>query len=631
MTFDRVQRRLAAILAADAVGYSRQMSEDETGTRERFKTLINEIVRPALNDHQGRLFKEMGDGFLAEFGSVVDAVDCAVFIQETIAKSGTDAEEPIILRIGVNLGDVIVEDEDLHGDGVNVAARLEALAEPGGICISRAARDQIRDKLAYSVEDLGDVEVKNIPRGVRAFRVRPGPAEQTGNASTAASLPLRADTTGLGKRSRLTAALISIALLLSVTAGVWVYSTTPTVQAASVDAMVLPLPKEPSVAVLPFEVVSAGEGDQAFANALTQDLTRGLARISGLFVIANSSTQNYAGKTAPPAQVAEDLGVAHVVRASFRRHDDRVRIDAEMIDALSGRIIFSQRYDHPSDDLFEMQDQLVQALATRLSADLDRMSEQPRFTTSPEAYLLWAQADHESWINTPDAFAKAQALAKQALDIDPSFLRARGILAFVETQSGWFRVAKDPEAAVQNALLAARQLVEAEPDDWYLQAVLAQAVLNVRDYEDAVVEYDRAIEMEPAQPRLLTRSSLPLIFLGRSVEAEQRLRVAIRLNPFHDWLPNQLLGQALFIQERYLEAAEQLDISANRNPRFIGNKWWRAATHGRLGNTAQAREAVTELLDLVPNATISKSFIQISDEAAMERYRAGLRAAGLPE
>jgi class 3 adenylate cyclase/TolB-like protein/Tfp pilus assembly protein PilF len=626
MTEDRVERRLAAILAADVVGYSRLMGRDETGTRARLNAALAEVIRPAIAAHRGRLFKTMGDGLLAEFASVVDAVDCAVEIQRAMRRRAEGVADPLVLRIGVNLGDVIVEGDDVHGDGVNVAARLEALAEPGGVCISRSARDQVRDKLAYRIDDMGEIEVKNIARPVRAFTVSHGPAE--------AGVPPAPPHPPAARRARPRGLLAAGALALVAAAAATLWHFEPwaaRVEAASVAAMALPLPEEPSVAVLPFRVLSDGEGDRVFGEALTEDLTRGLARIPGLFVIARSSTERYAAEDAAPARVAEDLGVGHVVRASLRRSGDRVRVDAEMIDALTGRIVFSERYDRSADDLFELQDDLVRSLAFRLASDLDRMSEQPRFTASPEAYLLWARADHESWINTPDAYANATALARRALEIDPDFPRAQGVLAFMESQKGWFRVAPDPPAAIARGLAEARRLVEENPDDWYLQAVFAHATFNTRDYETAAAEWERAIEMEPAQPRMLTQASLPLIFLGRGAEAERRLRVAIRLNPFHDWLPDQLLGQALFILERYEEAAESLEAARRANPRFIGNRWWRAAVYGRLGETEKAEEAVTEIREIMPDATISGSFIKLSDEAAMDRYRAGLRAAGLPE
>lgn len=623
MSTERVQRRLAAILVADVVGYSLQMGRDEIGTRQRLNRMFDEIVRPTLESHRGRMFKTAGDSFLAEFGSVVDAVDCAVKIQESLRVPLDGASEPLLLRMGINLGDVIIEGDDVHGDGVNVAARLEALAEPGGICISRSARDQVRDKLAHAIQDMGEVRVKNIARPIRTFRVMPDCME-TGASAEPARRRRHGPAIGFAAAFFILIVLIGLALI-------WFEPWSARVEAASVADMKLPLPDKPSVAVLPFNVAAENPDDRVFADAVADDLTRSLARAAGLFVIARSSTLDYVGDRASPARAAEDLGVRHVIRATLRRTGQRVRIDAELIDALSGRIIWSERLERASADVFGLQDALVEALASRLSADLGRIQDQQRFTSSPEAFFLWARADHESWLNTPAAYRQARALANEALRIDPDFLRARAILAFVDTQSGYFRVAENPQAALDRALLEARVLVAENPDDWYLQSVLAQSLLNLRDYRAADAAFERAIRMEPALPNLLTNSALPLIFLGQGQPAEIRLRTAMRLNPFHNWLPNQLLGQALYIQQRYEDAARSLALAREKNPRFIGNMWWRAAAHGQIGNQAEAQEAVAEIRDRMPDATISRSFIRISDETVMDRFRDGLRKAGLPE
>jgi len=623
MPTERVQRRLAAILVADVVGYSLHMGRDEIGTRRRLNHIIDVIVRPALETHRGRMFKTVGDGFLSEFGSVVDAVDCAVKVQESLRLSAKGETQPLLLRIGINLGDVIIEDDDVHGDGVNVAARLEALAEPGGICISRSARDQIRDKLDYAIEDMGEVTIKNITRPVRTFRVLP---EQKNAGATVTSK----GRIGHGAFVNAAVALLCLGTLVGA-ALYWFEPWTTRVEAASAADMKLPLPDKPSVAVLPFSLASEGPDDRILADAIAEDLTRSLARTAGLFVIARSSTLDYVGDLASPARAAEDLGVRHVVRATMRRSGDRVRIDAELIDALTGRIVWSERLERASADVFDLQDSLVQALASRLSADLGRIRDQQRFTSSPDAFFLWARADQAGWTNTPAAYGQARALANEALRIDPGFVRARAALAFVETQTGYFRLAENPQGALEQALVTIQALVVKSPDDWYLQSVLAQSLLNLREYTAARDVFERAISMEPAHPNLMTTSALPLIFLGQGEAAEVRLRTAMRLNPFHNWLPNQLLGQALYLQERYQEAASSLAIAQEKNPRFIGNMWWRAATHGQLGNQAEAEQAVAEILERMPDAEISRSFIQISDEPTMERFREGLRKAGLPE
>lgn len=621
----RAERRLAAILAADIVGYSRLIGLDEEGTRARLNAVLSDVVKPALARCRGRLFKTTGDGFFAEFASVVDAVDCAVEIQTAMNRETAGATAPLRFRMGVNLGDILVEGDDIHGDGVNVAARIEALANPGGLFISRSARDQVRDKLKLEIEDQGDISVKNIARPVRVFRVVLEGEDCSGNPTAAGAEPA---TNPSWARSAMVGAVavVVIALVLFFWAP-W----QPRVQAASLADMQLELPDNPSVAVLPFNVVSGGEDDRQFADAMAEDLTRSLARISGLFVIARSSTLKYVGEAANPATVAEELGVRHVVRASFRRVGQEVRLDAELVDAISGRIVWSDRFDRASSDFFALQDTLVARLAAQLSADLGRAQEQQRFTSNPEAFFLWARADDESWVNTKESYANARALATAALGLDPDFVRPKAVLAFVETQTGYFRVAADPQAALERGLDMARDAVAAQPDDWYPHAALAQAMLNLRDYEGAHVEFERAIEMEPSHTRLLTRSALPLIFMGRGAEAEVRLRVAIRLNPFHDWLPDQLLGQALYLQERYEEAALSLETAAQKNPRFVGNLWWRSAAYAQLGRVEEAQELVATLLGRMPGAQISKSFIQISDPDAMARFEAGLRSAGLPD
>jgi adenylate cyclase len=302
-----------------------------------------------------------------------------------------------------------------------------------------------------------------------------------------------------------------------------------------------------------------------------------------------------------------------------------------LIDALSGRIVWSDRIERSSKDMFELQDALVEALARQLAEDLGRVQYQHRFTENPEAFLLWARADEASWINTPVSYEKARALAKEALALDPEFVRAKALLGFVETQTGYFRVADAPELALQEGLRIAREVVSLAPDDWYSSSVLAQSLLNLRDYEEALAEFERAMTLEPAHPHLLTRAALALIFLGRGEEAEEMLRLSVRLNPFHNWLPDQLLGQAIYLQGRYAEALENLEIAREKNPRFIGNLWWRAATYGQLGEATNAKETIEAIIDRMPDASISTSFIQITDPIGQERFREGLRAAGLPE
>ncbi|UWQ89872.1 tetratricopeptide repeat protein [Rhodobacteraceae bacterium M382] len=616
MTENRVERRLAAILAADVVGYSSLIENDETGTRALLNAAFDEIIAPALERHRGRLFKTMGDGYLAEFASVVEAVECAAAIQKNLADHST-----LTLRIGINLGDVIVEGDDLHGDGINVAARIEALADPGGIAISRSARDQIRDKLNVTLHDLGEIRVKNIARPVRVFNV------------VDPSIPSEATPTSRPQTFVWKFGAAGVALLVLAFVGMlsWDRLRPQDVEAASLARMQLALPDKPSVAVLPFKTQSGTQEEALLARAVGEDLTRSLARVDGLFVIASSSTERYRDQRVSPAKVAEELGVAHIVRGTLRRSGEQVRVDTELIETLSGRIIWSDRIERASKDVFELQDSLVTHLAQQFSEDLERVQDRHRFTENPEAFLLWARADEASWVNTPISYQRARALAQEALALDPEFVRATALLGFVETQTGYFRVANDPRLALENGLEIAREVVRLEPDDWYSRQVLAQSLLNLRDYEGALDEFRRAMELEPAHPNLLTRSALALIFLGRGSEAEELLRLSVRLNPFHNWLADQLLGQAIYLQGRYGEALEHLETARSKNPRFIGNLWWRAAAYGQLGDDTKASQTVKAIIERMPNASISTSFIQITDPIGQTRFKEGLRAAGLPE
>ena len=619
MAKGQAQRRLAAIVAIDVAGYSRLMGADEEGTLATLKG-HRDAMTPMVQGHGGRLVGQAGDGLLLEFPSVVEAVQCAIEIQAAMAQrnDGIADDNKMQFRIGINLGDVLVDGDDIFGDGVNVAARLEALAEPGGICLSRTVRDNVRDRMEIALEDRGEVEVKNIARPVRVFRVL-GEGEEVE--------PARRDV----PRLKYAAAMAVIVAIIAGGGAWWWQPWVERVEPARPDKLAFELPDKPSVAVLPFDVTSSNKGDLAFSHAVNEDLTRSLARVSGLFVIARGSTLDYVGANVVPARVAEELGVRYIVRATLRRVQNRVRIDAELADAISGRIVWSDRFDRDSSDLFVLQDDLVQALVSRIAQDLSNTGDHRRYTQDVDAYFSWFEGDRESWLNTPAAYGKARALALKALERDPDFVRAKALMAFVETQTGYFKLVDDIDATLSRAHAKAKTAVAAHPDDWYTQSVYAQTLLNRRDYKAAAVAYNRAIELEPANAALLTRSTLPLIFLGRGKEAEARLRVAIRLNPFHDWLPDQLLGQALYLQGRYREGANRLNVARRKNPRFIGNMWWRAATFGQLEKTQEARAAVGEILARTPNAAISQSFIQITNDAAMERFRDGLRAAGLPE
>lgn len=611
-------------MAADVVGYSRLMGLDEEGTLKRLTSHLSDLIEPEVERHNGRVVKTTGDGLLVEFASVVDAVQCAMLIQTNMKTRNADepGDRQTVFRIGINLGDIIVQDGDVFGDGVNVAARLEGLADPGGICISRSARDQVRDRLDCGLEDLGEIDVKNIARPVRVFRILPDGAPKQSAGSTSPR-PAR----GLTKRLSVAAA----ALLFAAAGLAFWQPWGGAVETASLSRMKFPLPDKPSVAVLPFKNLSEDPKHQLLTDAITEDVTSNLARISGLFVIARNSTNVYKDKPVTVQQAAEDLGVRHIVQGSVRRSNDRIRVNAQLIDAVSGHNIWSDRFDREIKDIFALQDEITQSIVTELAVNMAWVGGGKRLTNNIEAYFVWLAAQRETLGTSPKDLAHALSLGERAIQLDPDFSRGYALLAYAHTQRGYFGYVKDRQTALQRGLVLARKAVEISDNDWYAHFVLGQAMMNTRDYKGAIGQFDRAITLEPANAKLLAFSALPLTFLGRADEAIARVETSMRLNPFYDWVPTQLLGQALYLKERYEESAKRLEEAAMRNPKFIGNLWWRSAAYAKLGRIDEAHAVAKKLLEARPDSSISTAFIKISDPAAMDRLRDGWRKAGIPD
>jgi TolB-like protein/class 3 adenylate cyclase len=399
-----VERRLTTILAADVVGYSRLMAADEAGTLTSLKALRRELIEPKTAEHHGRVVKLMGDGTLMEFGSVVDAVTFAVDVQRAMAQRNADVPEDqrITYRIGINIGDIIVEGEDIYGDGVNVAARLEGLADPGGICVSRTVFDHVQGKVDLGFDDLGEQEVKNIPKPVQVFKVLlDSPAAEP--ATVAAPV---------AKRS-LSWPLVAggLALLIVVVGlALWQQPWSPREEPASVENMAFPLPDKPSIAVLPFANMSGDPEQEYFADGMAEDLITDLSQISGLFVISRNSAFIYKGKTVKVRQVAEELGVRYVLEGSVRRVGDEVRINAQLIDATTGGHLWAERYDGTLDDIFDLQDRVTEQIVAALAVSLtgEELAEQARHgTENAQAHDAYLQGWAHYKVLTPEALTQA--------------------------------------------------------------------------------------------------------------------------------------------------------------------------------------------------------------------------------
>jgi adenylate cyclase len=411
---ERVERRLAAILAIDVAGYSRLMGEDEEGTHAALMALRGEVSDPKIAEHRGRIVKTTGDGLLAEFASVVDAVRCAVELQRALAlhNDAIAKERRIEFRIGINLGDIIIDEHDIYGDGVNVAARLEALAEPGGICVSRVVRDQVRDRLDITFEDLGEQHVKNIARPIRIYRI--ALAE-----TTAAKPPL-------------------------------------------------PLPDKPSLAVLPFQNMTGDPEQDYFVDGIVEEITTAISRLPWLFVIARNSSFTYKGRAVDVKQVARELGVRYVLEGSVRKAGNRVRITGQLIDTATGAHIWADRFDGALGDIFELQDQVASSVVGAIEPKL-RLSEIERAIRKPteslDAYDLYLRALAESWKLTEKGCSEAVTLLKAALAIDPSYAPAAALIGWcrnLQRIHGWGPVS---DADVADAVLLARQALERGDDN----------------------------------------------------------------------------------------------------------------------------------------------------------------------
>ena len=548
---DQVERRLAAIVAADIVGYSRLAESDENGTLAAIKILRREIIDPLLAEHHGRIVKLMGDGAIAEFGSVVDAATFAITMQKEVAahQAQVPPDRRIVFRIGINLGDVVVEDGDLLGDGVNVAARLEQLCDPGGVLISGTAYDHLHGKFEHPLEFTGEQHVKNIARPVRAYRIRLD-GRRAG---------WRPKPTWLRQWHLPTAAALAV---LIGGAFMWWPPWEPQAETVMVERAALPLPDKPSIAVLPFDSLGSDSEQVYFADGISEDLITDLSKLSGIFVIARNSSWTYKGKPTKVQKVGAELGVRYVMEGSVRRQGDQVRINAQLIDAVSGHHLWAERYDGPFSDLFAFQDKvighIVAALATELTGEEQARVAQAE-TKDPRAYdaLLrgWEQLRRET---EPDTL-KAIALFEKAVELDPEYHRAYAALA-----TGHWRVAVSSWSAANvgmqrafeqmNMNLAKAMEVPNAPAYALSAEVLARQGRN----DEALAAIKRALELAPNDPDHHISQARILCAVGRATDAEQDTRWAMRLNPQYPPGYLRVLAVTLFLQERYDAAIDTL-------------------------------------------------------------------------
>ena len=558
MAGERVQRRLAAILAADVAGYSRLMGMDEEGTLSALKELRRELADPKIKEHRGRIVKTTGDGLLVEFASVVDAVRCAVEVQYEMAERNAEMPEErrIQFRIGINLGDIIKDGRDIHGDGVNIAARLEALAEPGGICVNRVVRDQVRDKLDFAFEDAGEQRVKNIARPLRVYRIRPGRSA--------------GDTMGAAQPA-------------------------------------LALPDKPSVAVLPFTNMS-GESEQEFvSDGIAEDVITALSRYPSLFVIARNSSFTYKGHPVDVKQVGRELGVRYVLEGSVRKAGNRIRVTAQLVEAGTGNHVWADRYDRDLADIFAVQDEITEAVTIAIAPAIADAELQRAVRKPPDSLDAWAAYQRGLWHLSeanPDDNTIAQKFFRQAIDLDPTFAGGYSGLALAQLQAAAVYQKLGLLEAQSSAEALARRAVALDGADAEARSCLGWALQARGELQGALSEIERALGMSPNLAVAHGQRGATLIFAGRPKEGLAAVQTSIRLDPRDPFSAIRLLHIAcgLYFSREYEETIEAAKQLIRSYPDFPMIYRWPAAALGQLGRTAEAKEALHKAISLAPAA-----------------------------
>jgi adenylate cyclase len=588
-----VERRLAAIFSADVKGYSRLMGEDEVAT-VRTLTSYREVMSTLIEQHRGRVVDSPGDNLLAEFASVVDALAGAVAIQRTLQER--NAELPPLrrmeFRIGINLGDVIVEGERIYGDGVNIAARLESLAEAGGICISGTVYDQVETKLALPYEYLGEQSVKNIVKPVRAYRVR---LEEIGSG---------VETPRPG------------------------VSTVPPEKTQA-----LPLPDKPSIAVLPFLNMSSDPEQEYFSDGMTEDLITDLSKLSGLFVISRNSVLSYKGRAVKPEQVSKELGVRYLLEGSIRKAGSRVRITAQLIDATTGYHAWAERYDRNLEDIFALQDEVTQRIIAALEVKLTE-GEQTRLgrplTTNLEAYDYYLRGFDLYEHATREANSRAQQLFANAVALDPRFATAHACLGwtyFSEWSLGW----SQDSHTLDLALASAQRAIAEDPQLSNGHRLLGIVHLWMKQYDSAITEVERALTLDPNYADTYCALGEVLNFSGRPEETPALVEKAIRLNPYHPTWYLWALGHAYYLLKRYDEAIATFKRALLRNPDFIPALGFLSIIYGEMDSSEAAQAAGEATLRLSPQFSYNTlgQRLPYKDPAVLERVLHSARKAGL--
>jgi TolB-like protein/class 3 adenylate cyclase len=633
MTTQGVTRNLKAILSADVEGYSRLMSQDEVGTIRTLKS-YKEAISVLIKQYRGRVVDAPGDNLLAEFGSVSDAVNCAAEIQRELAERNAELPDSrkLEFRIGINLGDVVEEEGRIYGDGVNISARVEGLAEGGGICISGTVYDQVKNKVGLEYEYLGEQTVKNITEPVRVYRVLSFPG--------AAAYRVVKAKEALGRKWRKAALAIAAILFVGAAVVVWNFflrPAPPLTEVASEEQMAFPLPDKPSIAVLPFVNMSDDPNQEYFSDGITEDLITDLSAISGLFVIARNSTYVYKGKPIKIKQVAEELGVKYVLEGSVRKADNQVRINAQLIDAITGHHLWAKRYDGHMGDVFALQDKITKKIVSALRVKLTGVEQKKvarKETDNIAAYDAFLKGWGHYLRQTPDDFVKAISYFEKSIELDPNYGRAYAAVALTYWRRANAVLYAFPGVNYIETVLRAReylQLAMKNPPSisHRLRAIMA---LNRRQYEEAVSEAEHAIELDPNDSDGLYTMALVMMAVGKPEEAVESIQRGMRLDPLNTARPLYLLGMVHFCMGQFEEAANLIERALAHNPKLQRHAPILSAAYAHLGRDQKARAALNDYQKAFwgINLQVIMNAFPFKDLEVSNRLADGLLKAGVP-
>ena len=581
MASERIERRLTAILAADVAGYSRLVEADEEGTLSQWKALWGTVIEPKIKEHRGRIARVIGDGILAEFASVIDAVRCAVEVQRSVAERNANApqDKRIEFRVGINFGELIIEHGDFWGDGVNIAARLEALAHPGGICVSGRVQEDTQGKLEIAFEFMGEQNLKNIVRPVRVYRVR---------------------FDGVTK-------------------------STPA----------LPLPSKPSIAVLPFQNMSGDPSEDYFVDGIVEEITTALSRIRWLFVIARNSSFTYKGRMVDVKQVGRELGVRYALEGSVRKAANRVRVTAQLIDAVTGHHVWAERYDRELAAIFALQDEITERVVAAVEPQLYAAEGIRAKRKPPESLDAWECVVRAlSCVNSrsQNDYAMARELLERAIELDPAYAQAYALFAYVmglEVLYGW----KPREIALARALEAAQKAVVLDSDDAWAHFALGFVYGMTRRAEEAVVEHEKALALNPNFALAYTYQGSALAYLGRGEEALLKIDASERLSPrgLFQGVNNVCRAAAHFSAEQHRDAVSSARKSILDSPGIVTGYRMLVVNCALIGEIDEARAALKIVKRLQPDISVRwiAESVLFTRERDRQNYIEGFRLAGL--